>query len=333
MSSVITAIESNIRPLILLIIFLLPVVAPAIYQWRLKRRNNVKENKKCNHENIRGKYESSNAENIWNNVFYNENNEREIEIENNMDSIRARFVKEYFGMKEYISIYSSIEITPDEVIAIFDNKRIFPFQNGYKCKVTQFGRNYKIDINITYTQGCRIFLVVRDSRLYEKLNGQDEVVYEKITKIYNTIILPQMSDADKELKVHDYLISTSRYDNENFKNGIIPPESYTPYGILYNHIAVCQAYAETFMIFMMLANIECHFVIGTTTSGQYIENQNSLHAWNIVKINKQFVHVDVTFDNPVPYTIGIIDHTYFNVNDEFMKKTHKWNVNHYPNCG
>jgi transglutaminase/protease-like cytokinesis protein 3 len=136
----------------------------------------------------------------------------------------------------------------------------------------------------------------------------------------------------KEKNIHDYLIATSRYDYENYQKGIIPEDSRTPYGLLFHHAAICQAYAETFMIFMTLANIECHMVVGTTNDENYRRGDQDKHAWNIVKIDKKYYHVDLTFDNPIPCIAGRVEHRYFNVSDKFMDKTHTWPKNQFPLC-
>lgn len=248
-----------------------------------------------------------------------------------VNSIRNKLVKEYYQMSDDILILTKIYIEPRDVLHFFENKCTFPCQSNFECTVTRMDDFNKIEVSIEYSQGSKIFFAVRDNRLYEKLNEQDKLVYDKINKIYSSITRDCKSDMERELRIHDYLISTSRYDHENLEKGTIPPESYTPYGILFNHVAVCKAYAETFMIFMQLANIECHFIVGDTKNSHY-NNPDLLHAWNIVKINGKYMHVDVTFDNPVPYTIGRIDHTYFNVSDEIMKRTHVWSTSHYPEC-
>lgn len=119
-----------------------------------------------------------------------------------------------------------------------------------------------------------------------KLNKQDLMVYGKINIVFRNIIKPEMSDFDKELAVHDYLILTSRYDYEKYKNSTITENSYTPYGLLFKNKAVCNVYAEVFMIFMTLAKIECYYVIGNVTdiNGMVTSLHEDMgHAWNIIK--------------------------------------------------
>lgn len=250
----------------------------------------------------------------------------------NIGDLQSKLVSEYFSLNENIEICTGFRISSQEILDILSSRRKFPFESACSCSVTQVEWNYYLKIHITFSQGCKIFMAIRNPEIINKLNVQDKQAYEKILLINSRIISPSMSSLEKEKTIHDYLISTSKYDHENYLKGTIPAESYTPYGLLFNHIGVCQAYAEIFMIFMLLTNIECYMVIGTTLLNGGNDIKDRTHAWNIVKINGKYFHVDVTFDNPTPYAIGAVGHKYFNVQDALMDKTHIWKVDEYPIC-
>jgi hypothetical protein len=246
-----------------------------------------------------------------------------------VDQLTEQLVELFFKLNETMKLTTNFYLSPQDILQLLGNRRIFPFDNSSSCETTYLGSICYIKIEITYTQGCKIFMGILNMSNAEKLNDNDRLVLEKITDIQKKIISPSMNSIQKERVVHDYLISTSKYDHENYLKNTIPPESYTPYGLLFNHVAVCQSYAETFMLFMILLNIECYMVTGKVKNE--VLNSNN-HAWNIVKINGKYFHVDVTFDNPIPYTIGMISHNYFNRSDDFMLKTHCWNFGQYPPC-
>jgi len=251
----------------------------------------------------------------------------------NLGELQTKLVTEYFKLNDNIEICVGFRTSPQEILDIVSNRKVFPFQNEAACTVTQENYNYYIKLNISYTQGCKIFMTILRNDNADKLNELDKKVYEKIVQINRKIISPTMSNLQKERTIHDYLISTSKYDHENYLKDNIPTEAYTPYGLLFNHVCVCQAYAETFMIFMTLINIECYMVVGSTLLHGGNSKQDITHAWNIVKIDGRYFHVDVTFDNPIPDVIGRVEHNYFNVTDTFLDKTHVWKVNQYPICG
>lgn len=252
----------------------------------------------------------------------------------NVEGLKKHLVEAYYNLEEDIYIRSNFSITASQIIEILGDKRVFIFNNSFTCSTSQ---GYKTDIKVklTYTQGFKVFRAILNPSLISKLNQLEIKVYRKINEIFNKIIKPGMSDFEKQVKVHDYLILTSRYDYENYINNTIPELSYTPYGLLFHNKAVCSAYAEVFMIFMTLANIECYYVTGTTKdiNGASLNAGNNLgHAWNIVRINNQYYHIDVTFDNPVPDVIGRVNYKYFNVSDSVIGRTHNWKKEDYPSC-
>lgn len=232
--------------------------------------------------------------------------------------------------KENIVFDVSFYIDPDIVLELITDKRYFPFYNKHQCEVNTTGNHRNVKLTITYTQGFKIFLAVINSEYEQSLNDIERQVLYKVMYTADNILNSSMSKFEKARIVHDYLISTSSYDYENYKNNTIPDVSYTPYGVLFEHKAVCQAYAETFMIFMTLIGVECLMVVGKLNSTSNIGSDN--HAWNIIKINGKYGHVDVNSDNPVPKDFGKPMQKYFFITDEIMDRTHCWKINQYQFC-
>lgn len=148
---------------------------------------------------------------------------------------------------------------------------------------------------------------------------------KKIQEILSKIITPDMSDLRKELAIHEYLIKNAQYDNDNFLKGTIPWSSYTAYGVLINGIGVCQGYAEAANLLLNKAGIKSTMVAGTADGvGGW-----GGHAWNIVEINGEHYHLDVTWDES---NSKYIDYSYFNLTDDEISKNHKWNRKTAPVC-
>lgn len=158
----------------------------------------------------------------------------------------------------------------------------------------------------------------------------DKKVDKKIRSIIKKKIKPGMSTAEKIKTVHDYMVLTCKYDYTNYSNGTIPKVSYTPRGVLIKKKAVCQGYAETFQLFMDALGIPCKTVTGTANNGS--GNGYQGHAWNMVKVNNKWYHVDVTWDDPVPDQKKYINYGYFLIPDSQMDNDHKWNRSSYPKC-
>lgn len=109
------------------------------------------------------------------------------------------------------------------------------------------------------------------------------------------------TDFDKILILHDYLVYSAEYDYDNYLNGTIPEESYRSCGVLMYGRGVCQSYSYAYMYLLSLEGIECHVTKSDSMS----------HAWNIVKLDGKFYHVDVTWDDPVRDRVGRVVHKHF----------------------
>lgn len=142
----------------------------------------------------------------------------------------------------------------------------------------------------------------------------------KVKNILSNIITSNMTEYQKELAIHDYIVLNTRYDEENYNNNTIPRESYTTYGTLVKGVAVCQGYAETFKLLLREVGIDSIIV----------SSEPMNHAWNIVNIDGESYQVDVTWNDPTPDRKGKIGYRYLNLTDSEMKKDHNWNYSNYP---
>ena len=126
-----------------------------------------------------------------------------------------------------------------------------------------------------------------------------------------------MSDYEKELAVHDWIIGRAEYDWSH------SDRSLTPLGLLQDGTAICLGYASTFQLLMDLLGIECITVVGASFGS------SEDHAWNMVKLDGAWYCVDVTWDDPGGGGQAI--HRYFNVTSQFMRDTdHQWDYGAVP---
>ncbi len=101
----------------------------------------------------------------------------------------------------------------------------------------------------------------------------------------------KMSDYEKEKAIYDWQFDYVRYDST--QQSAIPSDinieqyNYYPYGVLKYHQAICVGNATTFKLFMDMLEIE-NKIIHSTTMGE--------HAWNLIKLENDWYHVDLTFD-------------------------------------
>lgn len=145
----------------------------------------------------------------------------------------------------------------------------------------------------------------------------------KVNYILNSVIKNGMTDFQKELAIHDYLVLNSKYDPNKLSNGKYANESYSVYGILVRGVGVCGGYAESFKLLLNKVGIESMVVISTPEMN---------HAWNIVNLDGEYYHVDVTWDDPTPDREGITGYSYLNLTDTKIREDHYWDNRKYPSC-
>lgn len=112
----------------------------------------------------------------------------------------------------------------------------------------------------------------------------------------------RMTDLEKALAVHEYFVRNYEYD--------LTYSIYDIEGIFTQKTGVCQAYADGYSYIMnKKLGIPC-----ATLSSDALN-----HAWNILKINGQWYHVDVTWDDPIDDYFGASRHDYFLISDQVIR--------------
>lgn len=133
------------------------------------------------------------------------------------------------------------------------------------------------------------------------------------------------TEYQKEKKIHDYLVKNIAYGYPEGRD-TADSAAYNAYGALVEGKAVCNGYAQAMKLLCDLSGLEC-----TMISGQA---DGESHAWNLVRLGKEWYHVDVTWDDPEPDEPGRVLYSYFNLSDEEMKQSHIWETEDYtPSLG
>ncbi len=109
---------------------------------------------------------------------------------------------------------------------------------------------------------------------------------------------------EKELYIHDRICEKASYEVTD------DPLIYTAYGALVTGRAVCEGYSRAMQLVCDKVGIPCVLVYGDA-SGEG-------HMWNLVSINDEWYHLDVTWDD----TDDKIYRTYFNVCDSEILESH-----------
>lgn len=149
----------------------------------------------------------------------------------------------------------------------------------------------------------------------EQIEAFDDKVEELLLSVDLTA-----SDFEIELALHDRLASTVVYKET--------ANAHNAYGAIVEGEAVCEGYAEALQYLLQRAGIQSFIALGTSINANTGLSEN--HAWNYVKIDGNYYHVDLTWDDQESYTY----HAYFNVSDEQITKDHTLSATAYalPIC-
>ena len=215
------------------------------------------------------------------------------------DAFDARLVEAFKNYESSVDV-SDIGITRDEAY----NGGINTVINSHPEIIGIAGTSYYYSpstnlvtkIVISYTSNAR--------EEQQKLDAA-------INELNSRVDISGMTDEEIVLAYHEYLTSTVAYAYAAYLQGSLGgAHEYDMYGALVNHSSVCQGYAETMFYLLKKAGLSCAIA----------SSQNINHAWNIVKVNGKWYHVDATWDDPVWDMPGRSIHDYFLVSFDTMNK-------------
>ena len=117
-----------------------------------------------------------------------------------------------------------------------------------------------------------------------------------------------LSDVDKVMAVHDYLIDHIEYSNPHIRS--------FAYGALIEGKAVCQGYAQSLAMILNNLNVECHTIVAMTKGSNPV-----LHEWVRVKLDGEWYYIDLTWDD-TPWAEDK-NYKYFLINTDMISRDHE----------
>lgn len=136
---------------------------------------------------------------------------------------------------------------------------------------------------------------------------------EAIEEFKNQYITSGMSDFEKEIKIIEWLVENCSYERgDGWENA-------TAYSCIVNGRAQCSGYADAFLQTAKACGIDARYIY------------NKTHAWNLVKLDGDWYHVDVTWEDPIgsgnSYGFGNLRNAYINLEDNQIRgisSHHDW---------
>ena len=199
----------------------------------------------------------------------------------------------FYCPDEYESCLDDIEkISNNEVVLSDINNFVHPY-NSYSSIRTTYDDQGMITVKVTHVYSK------------EEINKIDKDIDNLIKE--NTT--EEQTQEEKIKSIHDYIINKTKYDTERINTGKSPYDSTRIQGILYDNHAICSGYADLTSVILSKLGIKNY----------RISSDN--HVWNAVYINGRWLHLDLTWDDPVSTSgIDTLIDTYFLITDTDMKE-------------
>ena len=146
---------------------------------------------------------------------------------------------------------------------------------------------------------------------YRTTKEQEEYIDSELERIVNNLIDSRMSTLEKIKAVNDYIVKIYKYDDTLKSDNV--------YTALTTKTTICQGYAMTAYKMFKIMGIDCRIING--------DKSGTSHAWNLVKIDGTWYHLDITNND------NIVRDKYLLKSDSFMKENgYTWEDDQYPSA-
>lgn len=199
----------------------------------------------------------------------------------------------FYCPKEYKDCINDINDLSNDQTLLSNINNFIPVYNSFQNIETEFDNLGKVTISIQHS--------------YTK----DEIqkLETTISEIIRENIQESMTNEDKIKIIHDYIINHTKYDIDRSDNKGTTYHSDTAYGALIEHYAICGGYADSMKLFLDYFGIPNY----------KISSEN--HIWNLVYLNDEWHHLDLTWDDPVTSNgTDILEYDYFLISTDELKE-------------
>lgn len=189
------------------------------------------------------------------------------------------------------------ELSSREISKVFfaielDRPDFFWLANPYSYSVSDNDLSLTLSSTVSYSE-------------YAKHSGQ-------LNSVINSVLSelkPDMSELERELYIHDYLVKNCVYEEDSSDNF----NRYTIYGCLVEQSAVCEGYKNAFQLLLAYCGVKSYGVSGSTNDSTNVD-----HVWNAVEIEGDYYYTDVTWDDAE----DMVMYDYFNLTEKELLHSH-----------
>lgn len=228
----------------------------------------------------------------------------------------------------YEEIYSTIKHMDENTeLSTLDTQLI---EKIFKCVMNDHPEFYYVEgyTYMTYTRNDKV-VKLEITGTYSKTKEECEILNAQIenavTKCFSGMPVGA-SDYEKVKYIYEYIINTTEYNLDSVEHQNIC-------SVFLHGESVCMGYAKAMQYLLLKQDILCTIVNGTAQQGEE-------HAWNLILLEGQYYHLDVTWgdnsyivSNEETTQAGMPNFGFFCVPTEEISKTHKINtVVELPQC-
>ena len=190
-----------------------------------------------------------------------------------------------------------------DIQEFIDNDYPFSYLNNFVHPYNSFKQ-----IRVVTNNYGRVDLSI--DKLYS--NEDIKIIDNELDKIYNQIITDSMTKIEKIRGFHDYVVNNTKYlyepDLDENDNETFPLKTNTAYGPIINHVASCNGYTDLMSLFLYKIGIQNYKISSLE------------HVWNLVYIDNEWKHLDLTWDDPITNTgEDILTYNLFLITSEELK--------------
>ena len=171
-----------------------------------------------------------------------------------------------------------------------------------------------------YPDSTEVELVPEYLFTKDKIKEHRQAMESRVKKLARQA--ESLDEKGKQLFIHDFIVKNVKYDKlkKEYSHEII--------GALGNSVAVCEGIAKAVKILCDALGIWCIVALSEANPDKGIKYR---HAWNVVRINGSYYHMDATFDNTLSKD-EVIRYDYMNLSDKQIFRDHEPVIWKVPEC-
>lgn len=214
----------------------------------------------------------------------------------------------FYCPSEYTTCVADMkEISQDQELLTHINNFVHPFLSFSNIR-TSLSESGEVTLQI--------------ERLYT--SSQITSIEQKVDSYIKNNITDDMTLYDKIKQFHDAIINQTKYDIERNNHGESNYHSYLAYGPLFEGYATCNGYTDVMAIYLSKLGVVNYKIATTPTEENHLTEG---HVWNAVLINDEWLHLDLTWDDPVSKDgTDYLQHKYFLIDDDELTKADEGEV-------